>query len=413
MSSTEDRIDFDKAIDRRETNSVKWDKKSLKKLSGNENALAMWVADMDLPTEPHIHQKGLEIAELGVYGYPVFDDIVDRAASFIKKRHGWDIEKNLTLFSMGLLHGIGLSIDLFTKERDKILVPSPAYRPFRELCSLSNRIMVDHELEYHDGVFSLNRERFIEDSKRSDMILFCSPHNPSGLVFSEDDLLFVLQTAKSLDIPVVSDEIHADLTHPGIKHCPMGKANEKVGAKTITLFAPSKTFNVAGEHSAIIIFSDEEMKDRFQKKQAALWLTTPGYVIGELMREAYTNGLEYNSELTEYLKGNADFIREYLEKNIPELKMVNGDASFVTFIDCSKIYNRAKERVESNREKYSYTPGSGILSHFFGVEANVAMNDGTWFGEQYKNFVRINYAIDRKRVEIALKGIEKAVKSLF
>lgn len=405
-------MDFNNSPERKNTNSVKWNKKALKGLSGNENAIPMWVADMDFPPEHHIKKKGIEIADLGVYGYPVFDDIIDKGAYFIENRHNWKIDKSKALFSMGLLHGIGLSIDLFTKKGDKILVPSPTYRPFRELCRLSDRVMVDHELEYKDGQYSLNRERFIEDAEKSDMILFCSPHNPSGLVFSLDELLFVLETAKRLDIPVISDEIHADLVHPGVSHIPMGKANEKIGAKVITLFAPSKTFNVAGEHSAIIIFSDEKMKSEFEKKQAALWLTTPGYLIGELMREAYQNGLEYNKKLTEYLKENADYIREYLKDRIPELKLANGNASFVTFIDCSEIYEKAKERVLSNPDKYAFGKDAGVLSLFFGVDGGVAMNDGTWFGEQYKDFVRINYGCSRKMLKKALEGIEKAVKSL-
>ncbi len=405
-------MDFDKTVDRRKTNSVKWNKKSIESISANEEALPFWVADMDFYPEPHIKAKAQELAECGVFGYPVFDDFISIATAWLYKKHSWKVENESVIYTMGLLHGIALAIDIFTKAGDKILVPSPTYRPFRELCNRSGRIMLDHELGYKQGCFYLDRKRFEEDAKNAQMILFCSPHNPSGLVFSESDLEFVLETAKKYDIPVISDEIHGDLVHFSKTHIPMGKANETIGAKCITFMAPSKTFNVAGEHSAIAIFSNKEMEERYKKRQSALWLTEPGFLIGELTQTAYKDGLEYNNQLCKYLENNATFIREYLEKNCPELVLVNGDASFVTFLDCTAIYDKVKAKVEQNPDRYKGGKGGGILSRFFGVESGVAMNDGTWFGEQYYSFVRFNYGTSKANVKEALDRIAKAVKSL-
>lgn len=405
-------MNFDITVDRTKTNSVKWNKGAIESISANPDALPFWVADMDFAPEPHIQAKAKEMADSGVYGYPVFDKFSSIAASWLEKKHGWTVDSSHVLYTMGLLHGIALAIDLFTNVGDKILVPSPTYRPFRELCLRSDRIMHDYELGYRSGEFYLDRERFDAMASESKMILFCSPHNPSGLVFSRDDLKFVLETAKKYDIPVVSDEIHADLVHTGVEHLPMGKANENIGAKCITYLAPSKTFNVAGEHSAIAIFSDEEMEKTFKKKQSALWLTSPGFLIGELTQVAYQDGLDYNLELCSYLKGNADFIREFLKSNCPEIVLANGNASFVTFLDCSAIYDKIEKKVLSNPERYKGGAGGGILSRFFGVEAGIAMNDGTWFGEQYKDFVRINYGTSRALVQDALEKMAKAVKAL-
>ncbi|MBQ0071235.1 MAG: aminotransferase class I/II-fold pyridoxal phosphate-dependent enzyme, partial [Spirochaetales bacterium] len=309
-------------------------------------------------------------------------------------------------------HGIGLAINLFTKEGDRILVPSPTYRPFRMLVEFNGRVFGDHPLGYDNGKYYLDKERFEKDASESSMILFCSPHNPSGLVFTEDELKFVLETGKKYNIPVISDEIHSDLVHPNAHHTPMGKANEGIGAKVITLMAPSKTFNVAGEHSAIILFSDSDMQKTFQEKQQGLWLTEPGFLIGELTQVCYQDGLEYNLELCAYLEGNAELAKHYLEDHVPGVRMVDGKASFVTFLDCSGIYEKVKKEVEGNPEKYQGGNGGGILSRFFGVNAGIAMNDGTWFGEQYKEFCRFNYGTTRDRVLDALKRIEKAVKSL-
>ena len=405
-------MNFDVTVERRNTNSVKWNKGAIESISANPEALPFWVADMDFQPEPHIKAKALELAESGVYGYPVFDDFTSIASSWLGKKHGWSVDKDDVVYTMGLLHGIALAIDLFTSEGDNILIPSPTYRPFRDLCLRSGRVMHDYELGYENGEFYLDRNRFDEMAKESRMILFCSPHNPSGLVFSKDDLKFVLSTGKKYGIPVISDEIHADLVHTGIEHIPMGMANEGIGAKCITYMAPSKTFNVAGEHSGIAIFSDSDMKEAFIKRQKALWVTSPGFLIGELTLAAYKEGLEYNLELCSYLKGNADFIRSYLKENCPEITLANGNASFITFLDCSAIYEKVEKKVLSEPERYKGGAGGGVLSRFFGVDAVIAMNDGTWFGEQYKDFVRINFGTKREMVKAAMERICQAVKGL-
>ena len=402
---------FDETADRRGTNSEKWNKKAIASIAVNGEAEPFWVADMDFKPEPHIKAKAEELATLGVFGYPSFPTFREIVASWLEKKHNWIVDKENILYSMGLLHGVSMCINLLTNKGDRILVPSPTYRPFRLLCSLNDRVMEDYELGYKDGSYYLDRERFIESAKRSKMILFCSPHNPSGLVFSRDELEFVLTTAKNLNIPVVSDEIHGDLVHPGYTHIPMGKANENIGAETVTLMAPSKTFNVAGEHSAIAIFSSGSTLKRFKHAQDALWVSEPGYLIGELTEAAYKDGLEWNKDLCKYLGENAELINSFFAENDLGIKMVNGKASFVTFLDCTGVYDTIKKRVEETPEKYESTSG-GVLSRFFGVEASVAMNDGSWFGDQYYKFVRFNYGTSRDKVYNALLRIKKAVESL-
>ena len=402
---------FDETADRRGTNSEKWNKKAIASIAVNGEAEPFWVADMDFKPEPHIKAKAEELATLGVFGYPSFPTFREIAASWLEKKHNWIVDKENILYSMGLLHGVSMCINLLTNKGDRILVPSPTYRPFRLLCSLNDRVMEDYELGYKDGSYYLDRERFIESAKRTKMILFCSPHNPSGLVFSRDELEFVLTTAKNLNIPVVSDEILGDLVHPGYTHIPMGKANENIGAETVTLMAPSKTFNVAGEHSAIAIFSSGSTLKRFKHAQDALWVSEPGYLIGELTEAAYKDGLEWNKDLCKYLGENAELITSFFAENDLGIKMVNGKASFVTFLDCTGVYDKIKKRVEETPEKYESTSG-GMLSRFFGVEASVAMNDGSWFGDQYYKFVRFNYGTSRDKVYNALLRIKKAVESL-
>ena len=398
---------FDETPDRRKTNSVKWNRNAIESISANADALPFWVADMDFYPEPHIKAKAEELSELSVFGYPSFPDFEETVALWLKEKHSWKVDKENILFSMGLLHGVALALNLYTAVGDAVLVPSPTYRPFREIVASNGRVFLDHSLGYKEGKFFLDRERFRIDAEKAKLILFCSPHNPSGLVFSREDLTFVLETAKRLGIPVISDEIHGDLVHPGFTHLPMGMVNEEVGAETVTLMAPSKTFNVAGEHSAFAVFSSMETKERFRRAQNSLWLTEPGYLIGELTETAYRHGLEWNKALSEYLGENANLVSSFLEKNT-DIRMVNGNASFVTFLDCSKVFDDIKAYTEKNRERFDAT-GGGILSRFFGLEAGVAMNDGTWFGKEYEKFVRFNYGTKREMVEEALKRIKNAL----
>ena len=398
---------FDETPDRRKTNSVKWNRDAIESISANADALPFWVADMDFYPEPHIKAKAEELSELSVFGYPSFPDFEETVALWLKEKHSWKVDKENILFSMGLLHGVALALNLYTAVGDAVLVPSPTYRPFREIVASNKRVFLDHSLGYKEGKFFLDRERFRSDAEKAKLILFCSPHNPSGLVFSREDLTFVLETAKRLGIPVISDEIHGDLVHPGFTHLPMGMVNEEVGAETVTLMAPSKTFNVAGEHSAFAVFSSMETKERFRRAQKSLWLTEPGYLIGELTETAYRHGLEWNKALSEYLGENANLVSSFLEKNT-DIRMVNGNASFVTFLDCSKVFDAIKAYTEKNRERFN-AAGGGILSRFFGLEAGVAMNDGTWFGKEYEKFVRFNYGTKREMVEEALKRIKNAL----
>ena len=394
-------MNFNIAADRRNTNSIKWSRRAIENISANADAEPFWVADMDFLPEPHVQEAGRVIAGLGVYGYPSYPHDNKAVESWLRQKHSWIVPEEDIIFCQGLLHGIALAINLFTKEGDSILVPSPMYRPFRTIPA--------HDLDYEDGTFTLNIEKFRQDAENADLILFCSPQNPTGIVFTEDELKAVLEIAKERNIPVISDEIHADLVHPGAKHLPMGLVNERVGARVGTFFAPSKTFNIAGEHAAFAVFSDSGMAEEFRKKEEALWLNEPGLMIGELYSSAYLKGFEYNRELCRYLGGTIEKIRETINKLCPDVKVVNGQASFVVFLDFSAYYSKIETEVLAHPDRYKGGEGGGLLSRFFGVAAGVAVNDGTWFGDSWKCFVRFNYGTSQDR---CIKAIERMIRTV-
>ena len=404
---------FDETAERRGTNSVKWHPGAIASIASNPEAEPFWVADMDFLPEPHIKEAGLEVARKGCYGYPVFPDLEGAVSAWMKDKHGWDLPAGKIVRVPGLLHGIAATMEQFTDDDALVLVHSPMYKPFRTIAHIGSRQMLELSLAYDKETarFSFDKESYLEAARKCSVVLFCSPQNPSGIVFSEDELRFVLETAKELGQLVLSDEIHSDLVHYG-RHIPMGMLNEGIGAKVVTYFAPSKTFNIAGEHCSFAVFSDPDMQERFMRHEAQLCCDEIGSLVGSLATAAYTQGHEYNNELCQYLGETVKAMRAYLKENLPELKLVNSDASYITFLDCSAFYSKAEGKVLSNPERYPGGEGGGILSRYLGVEASVAMNDGTWFGSGWKEFVRFNYGTSRAKCMAALERIVKAFKAL-
>ncbi len=402
--------DFDSFIDRRGTSAIKWSPAAIKDICGNENALPFWVADMDIPTSNAIHKAMMDAAAFGVAGYSDHPGQQSNFIGFLERKHGWKVDEKHVVYAQGLLHGLALALKTFTEEGESVLVMYPSYAPFEQMVKINDRKVMEYDLAYSDGVFSFDRERYADLSKDAKLIMLCSPHNPSGMVFTEEELKFILSLAKERGQLVFADEIHADLVHPKKHHTPLGKANESIGARTITFMAPSKTFNIAGEHFAQAIFSDLDMAERYRKEQAKLYVTSPGFFIGEMANAAYSDSDDQNRELCAYLGESADIIRKFLDEKVPELKLVNADASFVAFIDCSKIVERVKKDMERNPEFYD--GDHYLMSHFFGHYAGICMNDGSWFGAKYSSFVRFNYGTSREMVMKGLEAIEKAVKTL-
>lgn len=402
--------DFNTEVKRAGSDCEKWDKENIRKLCGNPEAIPFWVADMDLQTSDAIHKAMKEEADFGVAGYRDYSLLKDDFISFASRRHSWNINGKDVLFAQGMLHAIALAMQLFSSKGDEVVVLLPAYRPFINMVEMQERKLVPYHFDYKDGAFSFNLEKFREVSANAKVILFCSPQNPTGIVFSQEELKGLLSLAKERNQLVLCDEIHADLVHPSAHHIPMGKANESIGAECITFMAPSKTFNIAGEHCAFAHFSHEKMKETFETQQKALFLTSPGYFIGAMAKAAYTESDEHNRELSTYLEENVHFINSYLEENLPELKLSNAEASFVAFLDCTKILDKVQKDAEKHPELYD--EDRNLLSHFFGQRACICMNDGTWFGDEYKGFVRFNYGTSRKMVKEALECMKRAIESL-
>ena len=402
---------FDKAVDRRNTNADKWSKELIKDICGNPNADAFWVADMDLATSPLIKEVLQKETDLAVPGYASHNSMLPNFIKFVEHKHGWKIDEEHTTYAQGMLHAISLALNMFTNEGDEVLLPYPVYQPFVHLIQNSNRIVKRFDLTQNNGKFSFDREKYETISEGCKAIMFCSPHNPSGVVFDSSDLEFILSLAKERGQLVLSDEIHSDLAHPSAKHYPMGYANTSIGAKCITFMAPSKTFNIAGEHCAFAIFEDTEMLKRYKAAQKRLFLYAEGYFAGTLAEAVYSpENYQFLDDLDSYLEENVNVMETFFKTELPCVKMANAKASFITFLDFSDVWDKIVADSKKNPEFYDGE--HYILSHFLGHYACICCNDGSWFGSGYEKFVRFNYGTSRECVLEALNKIKKAIESL-
>ena len=230
-------------------------------------------------------------------------------------------------------------------------------------------------------------------------------------MFTDSELESILTLARDRGQLVLCDEIHSDLVLPGFRHIPMVKANEGIGADVITFAAASKSFNIAGEHCAFACFSSKEMKERYERVEKRLHLTSPGYSVASMAEMAYLHGLEYNRQLCRHLERNQNRLEDFLRTRCPELKLCKGQASFIVFIDCSAIWDKVVQDRQENPQLYD--GDHFVLSHFFGQRGGICMNDGTWFGgDEYKCYVRFNFGCGEDLLEKGLEGLEKAVRSI-
>lgn len=398
-------------VDRKDSPSIKHNKAAIKNICNNENAKPFWVADMDFKAPLAIREALIKEAKHGVFGYSRFDEVEEVYLKWAKEWHSWPIDKSLLIPFPGMLSSIALLIELYSKEGDSIILPMPAYNPFIRIIKALKRKIVYWPLAYdaQKAYFSFDchlLEKLAKENKNS-ILLFCSPHNPTGRVFSRIELESVAQIAKTNNLVIISDEIHGDLKHPSFVHTPFDVLAKEYDLRCATCVSPSKTFNIAGEHFSYIICSDKAMYNKVAARQRALNLR-PSLLATTMALAAYKEGKDFLLTLIDYLLNNSLLLQKQLEDS--PLKVVKAEASFITMIDCSDVVELALNDFKANPSLYDPTlsPDGGLLSRFFGLRASVAMNDGSWFGKEYSNFVRFNFATDYELVKWAAQAMKAA-----
>jgi cystathionine beta-lyase len=383
---------FDAIIDRHHTSCEKWD--FMTKKFGRDDLLAMWVADMDFTAPPEVAEVLKNRVDHGIFGYTgKIDNYFQSIVEWVEKRHKWGIEAEWIRHSPGVVPALSMAVLAFTKPGDGIVVQPPVYPPFFSAASGRGRHIIENPLVERHGRFEMDfedLEKKIDSSVK--MIFLCSPHNPVGRVWTKEELTKLGEICLRHNLIVVSDEIHSDIIYKGFHHIPMASLSPEIASRTITCIAPSKTFNIAGLSTSAVIIPDPQIRDAYTSVLNFLHIDG-GNLFGTFALEAaYRKGEPWLHALLEYLEGNVNFIEKYLTENLPDIKLVRPEGTYVPFLDCRGLGLSGDE-----------------LLDLFVNKARVAMNNGAWFGTGGEGFMRMNIATPRALIKEGLDRISRAV----
>lgn len=387
--------DFNTPIDRRGTHCVKFD--ALKDMYGREDLLSLWVADMDFATPDFIIDALKRRLDHPVLGYPVqYDGYWQSVVDWIRSHHGWQVEREWMRYIPGIVKGIGMVVNVFTKPGDKIIIQPPVYHPFRLVPEHNDREIVMNPLRQVGDTYEMDFEQLeqVIDDKCKILIL-ANPHNPVGITWSRDTLVRLADIAVKHNLIVISDEIHCDMAIYGNKHIPFASVSENAARCSITFGAPSKTFNIAGIVSSYAIVPDPMLREKF-----FAWLTANEMDMATIFamvatEAAFTEGEVWRQQMLAHIESNIDFVDEYLKANIPEVRAIKPQASYLVWLDFSALG----------------LPHDKLIDMLVN-DARLAMNDGAMFGIGGEQHTRLNVGTQRAVLEQAMKQLKEAIDKL-
>jgi len=388
--------DFETIVDRTSKNSAKWT--LMKRLTGFDDLIPLWVADMDFTAPPEVVEALKERATHPIYGYTVpTEGYYNGLINWMDKRHGWSgVEKDWILYTPGVVAGFSIAIQAYSQPGDKVVIQPPVYYPFKRQILGTGRQVVENPLKIVDGYYEMDFEDVAEKiDERTKMIILCSPHNPVSRVWKREELEKLVKVCEEKNILIVSDEIHNDLILGEIKHTPTATISEEAIQRTVTLVAPSKTFNLAGLTNANAIIPNKKLREAF-RSQASKG-SGHGNIFGMVAQDAaYNKGEAWLEELLTYLRGNLKYLEEFIAEKIPGLKLYPLEGTYLAWVDCTSLGMNDEE-----------------LNEFMLKKAKLWLDEGTLFGTGGSMFMRINIACPRSLLKQALENLEKAVNELL
>ena len=384
---------FDKIIDRESSGAIKYDAR--KQYFQKEDVIPMWIADMDFPCPPFIIEALQKRLEHPVLGYTLREDgFYDSIIFWHENRHKWIVKKEWIVFSPGIVPAISMAVLAYTNPGDKIIIQPPVYPPFFWCITNHKREIVENPLINDNGYYRMDFDDLEKKAAAgAKMLILCSPHNPVGRVWTEEELRELVRICKHYNVLIISDEIHADLVFSPSKHIPLPMVAGDY-ERIITCIAPSKTFNLAGLSTSAVIITDEKIRKEFVHIMETIHVGM-GNIFGFVALEAaYLNGNEWLNELILYLQRNIDFVSEFLEREIPKIKFTRPESTYLLWLDCRDMGLSDKE-----------------LTDFFIHKAGIGPSPGSIFGKQGEGFQRINVASPLSVIEKAMKQLATAANS--
>lgn len=382
------KFNFDEQINRRGTDSMKW--------NVAENELPMWVADMDFQTAPAIRQALEKRIAEGVFGYTdVSDDWYKAYIDWWKRRHDLEIQKEWLMFCTGVIPALSSIVRKLTTPNEKVIIQTPVYNIFFNSILNNGCRVLENPLKYEDGVFTMDFEDLEEkmSDPQASLMVLCNPHNPVGKIWSKEELAKVGELAKKYGVTVVADEIHCDLTAPGKMYVPFASVSETCKDISITCIAPTKTFSIPGIQTAAIFVPNKFLRHKVWRGINTDEVAEPNVFAATAAIAAFNEGEPWLEELREYLFENRKIVEDYVDEKIPELHVVRGDATYLLWIDVSKL------GVPSNK-----------LAAFIRKETGLYLSAGTAYGGTGINFLRMNVACTKATLEDGLNRLKTAIQ---
>lgn len=380
------KYDFESVIDRKGTNSLKWDL--------FDDDVPMWVADMDFMVAPAIEDAVLERARHPVYGYTIVpDELFEAYVSWWDRRYGFRMSADDMLYATGVMPSISSMIRCLTGAGDEILIQSPVYHVFYYVIEDNNRKVLENPLIYEEGKYRIDFDDLNEKLSRVKMMILCNPHNPVGKIWSSDDLKRIGELCMKHDVILISDEIHCDLTDPGVKYNPFETSFSY--DKAITCLSASKSFNIAGFQSSIVHTKNKELLEMIRAQMHVDNSDSCNVFAASAVMAAYNESEDWLDELRQVIYQNKQIVRDYLAEELPVIRLVECDATYLLWLDCSALNVPSK-----------------VLSEFLRTNQGVFLSAGIDFGKNGDSFLRLNIACPPELLKKGLGRLKAGVMAL-
>lgn len=379
--------DFDTPINRRKTASLKWDVK--------ENELPMWVADMDFQTAPEIREALEKRVAHGVFGYTIIPETWNQAyVNWWEKRHDFSVESDWLVFCTGVVPAISSAVRKLTTPGENVLIQTPVYNIFFNSILNNGRNVLQSPLVYDGKAYHIDFVQLEKDlaNPQTTLMILCNPHNPVGKIWDKDTLKQIGALCQKHHVTVLSDEIHCDLTAPGKEYVPFAAASEVCKDISVSLWAPTKTFNIAGLQTAAIMAANPVLRHKMWRGLNTDEVAEPNAFAVDAAIAAFTKGEGWLDALREYIDQNKQMVKQFLQKELPQISIVSLDVTYLLWLDCHQI-----------------TEDSVELAQFIREKTGLYLSDGVEYGGDGNYFLRLNVACPKKTVEEGLKRFKEGV----
>ncbi len=379
--------DFDAVHDRRGTGSSKWSKYP-------DSVLPMWVADMDFPAAPEIVAAISNRLQHPLLGYGVArDELRDKIVADMQAKYGWTISADEIVFLPGVEPGFNMALKAMAQPGDGLTVQTPVYRPILNAAGHWGLVRHDAALRPTDAGWVMDEDVLSSALSKSKALLLCNPQNPTGKVFSADELRTIATLCEKNDALIISDEIHCDLLFDGRRHIPIATLSEAVADRTITLMAASKTYNIAGLKTAFAIIRNKAIREKFAASR--LGMVDSVNILGlEATLAAFSDAHRWKTDMLAYIEANRDYLSTEVARRFPAIRLIKAEATFLAWLDCSALDLKPDPQA------------------FFLEYGKVGFSAGSEFGEGYEQYIRVNFGCPRSLLDEGLSRMQSALEKL-